>query len=474
MRNFLKWFALWYTGKSIEDLSTIDSYHYFFTRSRTRSYCLTVFGRWLSILLILSASSAYALPGEQINSDAIQTLTNKTLTAPTITDPEITGSVTGGATFDAPVLTSPQIDGAIAGSASWDEPGAIGGTTPAVGTFSTLRGATSVIVGATPTLTSGTGSPEGVKTQPVGSLFLRTDGSTATTVYVKESGAGNTGWVAIGAGGAVSLTAPGPIGSVTPNTGAFTTLSVTGQFTSTVSTGTAPYVVASTTKVSNLNADLLDGGDWAAPIAIGTTTPAAITGTTITATGCAVIIVQKICSGAGSPEGVLTAPVGSLYQRNDGASGTTLYSKEAGSGNVGWAALAPSTINWAVAGTIGSTTPNTGVFTTITGTRMISGFPSPTYGATVAIDASLGNAAQIVVTDASALTISNPTNPASGQWLSIMVKNTSGGVMSTPTWDTAYKMATFTKPATGFRRTVTFLYDGTNWVEINCSPQVPN
>ena len=44
--------------------------------------------------------------------------------------------------------------------------------------------------------TSGTGSPEGVLTKPVGSLYSRTDGGANTTLYVKESGAGNTGWVA--------------------------------------------------------------------------------------------------------------------------------------------------------------------------------------------------------------------------------------------------------------------------------------
>ena len=44
--------------------------------------------------------------------------------------------------------------------------------------------------------TSGTGTPEGVLTAPIGSLFTRTDGGALTTLYVKESGTGNTGWVA--------------------------------------------------------------------------------------------------------------------------------------------------------------------------------------------------------------------------------------------------------------------------------------
>lgn len=48
----------------------------------------------------------------------------------------------------------------------------------------------------TPIWTSGSGTPEGAVTAPVGSLFTRTDGGAATTLYVKESGAGNTGWVA--------------------------------------------------------------------------------------------------------------------------------------------------------------------------------------------------------------------------------------------------------------------------------------
>lgn len=43
---------------------------------------------------------------------------------------------------------------------------------------------------------SGTGSPEGAITAPPGSIHLRTDGGAGTTFYVKETGVGNTGWVA--------------------------------------------------------------------------------------------------------------------------------------------------------------------------------------------------------------------------------------------------------------------------------------
>ena len=50
----------------------------------------------------------------------------------------------------------------------------------------------------TVTWTSGAGSPEGVVGAVIGSMYTRTDGAANTTLYVKESGAGNsnTGWVA--------------------------------------------------------------------------------------------------------------------------------------------------------------------------------------------------------------------------------------------------------------------------------------
>ena len=43
---------------------------------------------------------------------------------------------------------------------------------------------------------SGSGSPEGVVTAGIGTLYKRTDGGYGSTLYVKESGAGNTGWIA--------------------------------------------------------------------------------------------------------------------------------------------------------------------------------------------------------------------------------------------------------------------------------------
>jgi hypothetical protein len=47
-----------------------------------------------------------------------------------------------------------------------------------------------------PLISTGTGSPEGVVTSAVGGLYLRQDGAAGATLYVKESGSANTGWVA--------------------------------------------------------------------------------------------------------------------------------------------------------------------------------------------------------------------------------------------------------------------------------------
>ena len=53
-----------------------------------------------------------------------------------------------------------------------------------------LRGTTGV------KFATGTGSPEGVVSGYPGSTYSRTDGGSGTCFYVKESGSGNTGWVA--------------------------------------------------------------------------------------------------------------------------------------------------------------------------------------------------------------------------------------------------------------------------------------
>lgn len=64
----------------------------------------------------------------------------------------------------------------------------------------------------------GTGSPEGVITAPIGSIYSRTgDGTPGATLYIKESGVSNTGWTALGVGDGNGIISALPSGAVTIN-----------------------------------------------------------------------------------------------------------------------------------------------------------------------------------------------------------------------------------------------------------------
>lgn len=47
-------------------------------------------------------------------------------------------------------------------------------------------------------LRQGTGNPEGVETAPVSTLYCRTAGGAGNSLYLKQAGVGNTGWVPAG------------------------------------------------------------------------------------------------------------------------------------------------------------------------------------------------------------------------------------------------------------------------------------
>jgi hypothetical protein len=97
------------------------------------------------------------------------------------------------------------------------------------------------------------------------------------------------------------------------------------------------------------------------------------------------------------------------------------------------------------------------------------------YGPSIAVDASLANEFDITASNTTAFTINNPTNLVVGQKLIFTVRNTSGGVLGVLSWGTNYKLATWTSPATGFNRSITFRYDGTSLHEVSRTPaDVPN
>lgn len=93
-----------------------------------------------------------------------------------------------------------------------------------------------------------------------------------------------------------------------------------------------------------------------------------------------------------------------------------------------------------------------------------------TYGASIAVDASLGNVFQVVITDANAFAFADPTNPPSaseGQRITFLVTNSSGGAHGAGTFGAAYKTAgNFPATATGKQRAIVFEWNGVNWIEV--------
>ena len=97
------------------------------------------------------------------------------------------------------------------------------------------------------------------------------------------------------------------------------------------------------------------------------------------------------------------------------------------------------------------------------------------YSASMTVDARLGDDFKITATNGTAFTINTPIDPSYGQKITISIFNTSGGALGAVTWGGGYKLATWTSPATGFMRAITFIYDGSAWRELNrTAADVPN
>lgn len=62
-------------------------------------------------------------------------------------------------------------------------------------------------IGNAVAVTSGTGTPEGVKAATPGSIYLNYSGGSGTSAYIKQTGTGNTGWAALSTSTASTLTA---------------------------------------------------------------------------------------------------------------------------------------------------------------------------------------------------------------------------------------------------------------------------
>jgi len=63
-------------------------------------------------------------------------------------------------------------------------------------------------------------------------------------------------------------------------------------------------------------------------------------------------------------------------------------------------------------------------------------------------------------------TINTPTNASTGQFITFMLTNISGGALAI-TWSAAFKMAAWVNPANNFVAGITFLYNGSSWYEMS-------
>lgn len=85
---------------------------------------------------------------------------------------------------------------------------------------------------------------------------------------------------------------------------------------------------------------------------------------------------------------------------------------------------------------------------------------------TVATDISVARLRKIDVTTTSAFTIGEPTNEFTSATLTYVIYNNSGGSLGTITWDPVFKLAgTWNSPADGVSKAISFVYDGTSWIE---------
>jgi len=102
------------------------------------------------------------------------------------------------------------------------------------------------------------------------------------------------------------------------------------------------------------------------------------------------------------------------------------------------------------------------------------------YGTAINIDASQGNPSGTTsfvlnVTNSTAFAINAPTNPTKGQMISLRIRNISRGPMGGVMWALRYKLAAWVNPANSMSRSITFAYDGVDWIEVSRTvTEVPN
>lgn len=150
--------------------------------------------------------------------------------------------------------------GATVGTARTGTGALVFGTSP---TFTTQVTVPKIVWSTGPMDFTGTGTPEGAVTAPVGSTYRRIDGGAATAFYVKESGAGNTGWIAHGS----------PAGTGAPSTATYITQTPDGSLSGEQALSPMATGLLKNTAGTGVLTIAVDGVDY-----WGTVTPIPVTG----------------------------------------------------------------------------------------------------------------------------------------------------------------------------------------------------
>lgn len=98
-----------------------------------------------------------------------------------------------------------------------------------------------------------------------------------------------------------------------------------------------------------------------------------------------------------------------------------------------------------------------------------------TYSSSMTFDAGSGTSFSITASNSTAFTINAPLHSSIGQEITVMIRNNSGGSLGAATWNSIFKMASWTQPGGGSSRSIIFRFDGSNWVEVSrTASDVPN
>ena len=247
---------------------------------------------------------------------------------------------------------------------------------------------------------------------------------------------------------ALGFTGPhnGTVGATTPTTGVFTTVQ------STITTGTAPLTVASTTNVANLNASSLSGATFAAPGAIGSTTAGSGAFTTLSATG-----VTTLAAGT----------LGAPALTTSGDTNTGMFFPAADTIALVEGGVEVIRINSSANVGIGTSSP--GAKLAVVGTGYSPAI-TLTDGATLNWDTSLGQVAQVTL--GGNRTFAAPTNLVNGGFYSLLIIQDGTG-SRTISWNAVFDFTGGTAPtlstAAGSKDLIAWRSDGTNLLEVGRS-----